>query len=101
MDPRTTKRVSLRLAEHFARDRRGVSLTKSQELQQIDDGVAFGPSEVRVGDLTGPVADVQKERGNCIGYRRTGRAKHVVPADIGAGHFERAGKIRYVSGSDL
>ena len=39
------------LAQHLARDRRGVSFAECQELQQIRHGIAFRPPEVRVGIL--------------------------------------------------
>ena len=60
------------LAQHLARDRRGVSFAERQELHQVDDRVAFGPAEVGVRQLAGRVADVEQQRGDRV---RDGRAR--------------------------
>ena len=60
------ERVRLGLAQHFARDRRRVAFAERQELQQVDDRVAFGPAEVGVRDLSGLVADVEQQRGDGV-----------------------------------
>src|SRR5260370_557043 len=74
---------------------------EGEELDEIDDRVALGPAEVGVRNLPGLIGDVQQERRDRVGDRRAGRAKHVVAAYVGARHLERAGEVRYVSGSDL
>ena len=53
VDARPPEGVGLGLAQHFARDRRGVAFAEGQELQQVDDRIAFGPAEVGVRDLAG------------------------------------------------
>ena len=59
MDARAAFGIGLGLAQHLARDRRDVALAEGEELQQVDDRVAFGPAEVGVRHLAGAVADVR------------------------------------------
>ena len=50
MNSRPALRIVFGLPQHLARDRRRVSLAEHEKLQQVRDGIAFGPSEVRVRD---------------------------------------------------
>ena len=58
VNTRPLHRVGLGLAQHFAGHRRRVAFAEGEELQQIGDGIAFGPAEVRVRDGPGFVADI-------------------------------------------
>src|SRR5262245_65380165 len=57
MYPRASQWIRLALTQHLSRHRRGVALAEREELQQIQERVALGPSEVRVRNLPGLVAD--------------------------------------------
>ena len=48
VNPGPTLWARLGLAEHLARDRRGVALAKREEPQQVGDGIAFRPPEIGV-----------------------------------------------------
>ena len=58
VNTRPLHRVGLGLAQDFAGHRRRVAFAEGEELQQISDGIAFGPAEVRVRDGPGFVADI-------------------------------------------
>ena len=98
VNPRPAQRIWLGLPQHLARDRRRVALAERQELQQVDDRVAFGPAEVGVRDLAGRVADVQQQAGDRVGDRRARAAQHVMPADVRARDLQRPAELGHVAG---
>ncbi len=97
VNARTLERVRLVLAQDFARDRRRVAFAERQELQQVDNRIAFGPPEVGVRDLPGLVADVDEERRDGVGDRRADAAQHAVLADLDAFDVEVPAELGHVS----
>ena len=84
MYPGPLERIGLVLAEDLAGDGSGVAFAECQELQQVDDRIAFGQAEVRVRRLSGFVANVEQERGDGVRDRGADRSQHAVAADLDA-----------------
>src|SRR5579864_8650932 len=80
MNPRPPRRNGLGLPQDYACDGCRVALAEREELQQIRDGIAFGPSEVRMPDLAGLVPDVQQQRRDCVRDRGTRASEHAFAA---------------------
>jgi hypothetical protein len=57
-DSRPVVWVVFCLAQNLAGDQGDFAFAEDEVAQQVDDGVAFGPVEVGVGQLAGGVADV-------------------------------------------
>src|SRR5215510_16016705 len=88
--------IGLELSEDLARHRRGVAFAEREELQQIGDRVAFGPSEVDMRDLTGLISDVDQQRRDRVWNRRTPREQHAVAADLDASQLQHIAELRRV-----
>ncbi len=101
MNARPQLRIGFRLAKHLPRDRRGVPFPERQKLQQISDGIALGPAEIRVRNLKCLVADEQQQRGDRVGNRGTPAAQHMVPADVDALDLEDVAEVGRVGRPDF
>src|SRR4051794_29781001 len=82
--------VLYRLSEHFARDRGYVAFPEENESEEIEDRIPFRPSGISVGQAAGEVADVDQQRGDCVGDGRARGAKHLMAVDPDAMHVERS-----------
>ena len=99
VNPRPAHGIWLGLPEHLARDGRRVALAERQELQQVDDRIAFGPAEVRVRDLAGAIPDEQQQARDRVGDGRAHTPKYVVPGDIRSRDLQRSAEVGHVAGT--
>src|SRR4051812_20020088 len=76
------------LPQYLVGNRRGVSLPKQDEAEQVHDGVAFCPPEVAVGGLTGSIPQMEQEGSDGVGHHRALGAEHLVASDLHAPHLE-------------
>src|SRR5262245_30675702 len=88
MNSRPLVRVGLGLAQDLAADRGGVAFAEGEELEEIGDRVALGPSEVRVRNGAGAIAQVQQQSGDRVRNRGARAAEHAETADVHAADFE-------------
>ena len=97
----TTAGIGFDLAQHLARDRRGIALAERQELQQVGNRVALGPPEVDVRDHAGLIADVEQQRRDRVGNRRALRAQNQVAAHLDALHPQHVAELGRIAWLDF
>ena len=97
----TAHRIRFRLPQDLAGDRRRISLTEGQELEQVSERIALGPAEVRVRDTARLVPDVKKQRRDRVRYRRADAAKDVMAGDVHAVHEEGTAEFGDVAWTDF
>ena len=90
-----------RLAQHFACDRRGVAFPEGQELQQVGNRIAFGPSEVDVRDVARAISDVQQERRDRVWNGRALAPQHAKAVLADPGDVQDLAKLRGIAWLNL
>src|SRR5919109_4267408 len=97
MYTRPAQWIWLGLPQHFAGHRGRIPFAQGEELQKVRDWIPLGPSEVRMRDLPGEVADVEKQGRDRIRDRRTHAAQDTVAIDGNAGDLQLIAELRHVA----
>jgi hypothetical protein len=81
---RTLGGIGLGLAQHLVRHRSDVALAEGDVLEEIQHGIALGPTKVDVRDLARALPQMEEEGGNGIGHGGTLGPEHTMAADAQA-----------------